>query len=280
MSFPISARSSRALMLCAVLLTACQAKTEAATDEQILLLLGDPPIFEAGGDRIIRKATVECVRLIAGVDEAIYKDASPEMMGHLKTRCRKELDQKLGEKARNNLEIELKDLEDKAFAERLTTLAERVNAEHKAKVEARRQKEEAERKEKERKELAERKEKILAAFAKVESEATAFASGLEGQFQEVGRLCDDWKKLKEQISKADKNSKYRWAMSPHLCFNPQRKNLQDRVAQTAQELADFKARSDDQLTEYGIPRLYHIKDFTERLDALRAEVKTMQALPH
>ncbi len=280
MRFSFSTRSSWALVLCAVLLGACQAKTEAATDEQILLLLGDSSSFDDDGDRSIWKATVECIRLIAGVDQAIYKDAPPEMIGHWKTGCRKDLDQKLGQQARNSLGLKLEDLEDKTFAERVTALAQRIDAELKAKAEARRQKEEAERKEKEQKELAEKKQKIVAMLAKVESEAAAFANGFEGQLQELGELCDNWKKLKEQIGKADKNSKYRWAMVPNICYYSPRKNMQGKVAETATALAEFKALPDDRQSEYAIPKLYYIKEFTDRMDTFRAEVKAMQALPH
>jgi len=224
-------------------------------------------MFTEASDLQISKNTVDCVRLISGLDEEIYKDASADVIGLLKTECRKALDAKIKHPKVSDLKLTLNDIGNKPLAERLTSLKQRIDAELKEKAEASR-----------KKEASERLSKIQNTLARVEKEATQFASSLEAQFQNIDRLCDDWKKLKDQIVKADKNSKYRWRFTPTTCGQTFRENLQKRMATTAKNLAEAKAKQPSELSEFNIPGVHYINDFNGSLTALTEEVKNMQAI--
>lgn len=258
---------SRVIATCLPFLSGCQAKSETLSDEQLVLIFGEKPMFAEGSDLQISKKTVECIRLISGLDEEIYKDAPTDMLGRIKTECRMDLDTKIKHTKVSDVKLTLNDIGNKAFAERLTTLKQRIDTELKAKAEAAR-----------KKELSDKTAKIQYTLASAEEEATQFAGSLETQFRNLDRLCGDWKKLKDQIVKADKNSKYRWRTTPTACGQTFRENLQHQTATTAKRLAEAKAKQPSEVSEFSIPRLHYINNFNETISSLAEEVKTMQAM--
>ncbi|MEE1610720.1 hypothetical protein [Microvirga sp. CF3016] len=258
---------SRVIATCFLFLSGCQAESEILTDEQLVLLFGERTMFTDESDLQISNKTVECVRLISGLDEEIYKDAPADMLGRIKTECRMDLDAKIKHTKLGNAKLTLNDIGNKAIAERLTALKQRIDADLKAKAEDAR-----------KKELSDRTAKIRDSLARVEKEATRFAGSLETQFRDIDRLCDDWKKLKDQIVKADKNSKYRWRFTPTTCGQTFRENLQRQMVATVQRLAEAKAKEPSEVSEFIIPSLHYINSFNEVISSLAEEVKTMQAM--
>jgi len=258
---------ARMFAICFLFLSACQAKGEIATDEQLVLLFGEKPPFSDGPDLQISKKTVDCVRLLSGLDEQLYKDAPAEMLGRVKTECRMPLDARVRDTKHNPVGLTLRDIEDKVFAERITALKQRIDTQLKAKAEAAREKE-----------RAEKNVRIKDALANAEKDAAQFAGTLETQLHDIDGLCDNWKKLKEQLAKGDKNSKYRFRFTPNPCTQTFRENVQRQVARTTTRLAEAKAKQDSELSEFSIPNLSYISSFYESLSSLKEEVKAMQAM--
>lgn len=258
---------ARVLATCFLALSACKAKSDTATDEQLLLLFGEKSLFADSPDLQISKTTIECIRLISGLDEQLYKDAPAEMLGGIKTQCRIGLDAKLKNEALNPVGLTLKDVEERALADRLTALKQRVDAQLKAKAEAAREQE-----------LAARKTKIQDALTKTEKETTQFANSLTAQFNDIVGLCDSWKKQKEQLVKADKHSKYRWRTTPSPCEQSFRDNVQRQLLATNKQLDQVKAKPVNEVFEFNIPNLHFISAFNTSLSSLKEEVKVMQSL--
>ena len=258
---------ARVLAACFLALSACKAKSDTATNEQLLLLFGEKPLFADGPDLQISKTTIECIRLISGLDEQLYKDAPAEMLGRIKTQCRIELDAKLKNATLNPLGLTLKDVEEKGLADRLTALKQRVDAQLEAKAEAAREHE-----------LAVQRAKIQDVLAKTEKETTQFANSLTAQFNDIVGLCDTWRKQKEQLVKADKHSKYRWRIMPSPCEQSFRDNVQRQLLAANKQLDQVKAKPANEITEFNIPNLHFISAFKTSLSSLKEEVKVMQAL--
>src|SRR5690606_15118147 len=101
------------------LLTACGNSVPEATDEQLLSLVGNKQTFMGSTVPLsISKRTVECVRVLSGVDEAIYKDMPSEMLGTFKTQCRQDFSERVANKDKNPLGFTIEAFENKELAER------------------------------------------------------------------------------------------------------------------------------------------------------------------
>lgn len=125
---------------CAALaLAACKKDLSEISDKQLIALLGD-----GGEPAQITTKTRECVEVLGGINEAVYQDVPEEMIGMVKTECRKRLQGWLDDPERNSTELALEDFEREDLAQRIVALddaqeaarAEQREAEDAAKIEA------------------------------------------------------------------------------------------------------------------------------------------------
>lgn len=125
---------------CAVLsLAACKQDLAEISDEQLIALLGD-----GGEPAQITTKTRECAEVLGGINEAVYQDVPEDMLGMVKTECRKRFQGWLNDSERNSTELTLEDFERAELAERIVALddaqeaarAEQRAAEDAAKIEA------------------------------------------------------------------------------------------------------------------------------------------------
>ena len=119
-SFPTVGTGLVLLSLSLLALSGCGNKVDGASDEQLTALFADRTSMlrtETEEPRITRR-TLDCVRLIGELDDAVYKDAPAEMMGALRTDCRRGLQERLSDAARNPMGIALADLESSKAGER------------------------------------------------------------------------------------------------------------------------------------------------------------------
>ena len=127
------------LSLSLLALSGCGNKVDGASDDQLTALFADrTPMSrtETEEPRITRR-TLDCVRLIGGLDDAVYKDAPAELMGALRTDCRRGLQERLSDPARNPTGIALADLESSKAGERVTALHGRLEQVYRAAAETR-----------------------------------------------------------------------------------------------------------------------------------------------
>lgn len=125
---------------CAALaLAACKQDLAEISDEQLIALLGD-----GGEPAQITTKTRECAEVLGGINEAVYQDVPQDMLGMVKTECRKRFQGWLNDSERNSTELTLEDFERAELAERIVALddaqeaarAEQRAAEDAAKIEA------------------------------------------------------------------------------------------------------------------------------------------------
>lgn len=102
---------------CIALLTACQPSIPEATDEQIVEIVGSST--ETFGIKVIQKDAIECLRLISGLDDQIFKDAPTTFVAGIKTKCRKELGKRLKDDTRNPMGFELEHFENQDLVTRI-----------------------------------------------------------------------------------------------------------------------------------------------------------------
>lgn len=113
---------SKALVTVAILsiLTACQPEIPEASNEQLADLLGGPG--SAYDMPLISQKAVECLQLISGLADDVFKDAQKEQIAYYKTGCRQDLDKRLRDTSRNPLGFKLEHFENPDLAERVSNL--------------------------------------------------------------------------------------------------------------------------------------------------------------
>ena len=111
-------------VLAASLLTACEDPISRATDEDLILLLGER-VSQVDGDRplVISASTALCVKLIAGLSLVDTEVLPPEKRLVEAERCRDALRRSLTEPYRNAAALIFEDFRDVRLAERVINLA-------------------------------------------------------------------------------------------------------------------------------------------------------------
>jgi len=109
---------------CAVAsLSACKSDISDVSDMELLSLVGN------GKDPAqITARTRECAEILGGINRAVYKDMPEEMIGIVKTDCRKLLKGWLEDSDRNSTELTLEDFDREDLAKRILSLSDAQQA--------------------------------------------------------------------------------------------------------------------------------------------------------
>lgn len=265
------------LSLSLLALSGCGNKVDGASDDQLTALFADrTPMSrtETEEPRITRR-TLDCVRLIGGLDDAVYKDAPAELMGALRTDCRRGLQERLSDPARNPTGIALADLESSKAGERVTALHGRLEQVYRAAAETRLAAQRAEQQhqareagEKRARDFEERRQAVQQGLEQVDS--------LMG---EIGSACAENGAAREQAFAANARNRYRWSL-PYPCGEA---NLRSIQAQTDRVRTELGRIAPDAATRPGalfaLPQLCgnDPKELQGRLAQIKAQTAEMRA---
>lgn len=225
-------------MLSLLALAGCGNKVADATDDQLTALFSDDTrMFRSQTEepRRITRRTLECVRLIGGLDDAVYKDAPAEMIGALRTDCRRGLQERLNDTALNPMGITLADLEAAKAGERVTALHGRLEQAWRTAAEARQA---AQRAEQER-QAQEAREKQVRDF---EERRQAIQRGIgeaEGLAGEMTTACAENDAARQQVTAGGTRNRFRWpTMQP--CSDVAMRGLRDDVERVSTALGQVE----------------------------------------
>jgi len=265
------------LSLLLPVLSGCGNKVDGATDEQLTALFADrtPMSRTETEEPRINRRTLDCVRLIGGLDDAVYKDAPAEMLGALRTDCRRGLQERLNDAARNPVGITLADLESSKAGERVTGLHGRLEQVYRAAAETRLAAQRAEQ-ERQAREASERRARDF------EDRRQAVQQGLEqveGVMAEIAPACTENVTAREQAIATNARNRYRWSL-PYPCGEA---NLRSIRAQTDRVRTELGRLAPDAATRPGalsaLPQLYgnDPQELRGRLAQIRSQTIEMRA---
>lgn len=216
------------------LLSACGDGVPEATDEQLLSLVGNKQTFTGSTAPLsISKRTVECVRVLSGVDEAIYKDMPSEMLGSFKTHCRQDFSERVANKDKNPLGFTLEAFENKELAERITKL--KTTSDESNRIAA----------EKERERIqTERVAKMKAALDGERKQFQEFVNSIDSRVKKAAPGCEEWSKLQSAAKAKEKYSTWSYRKAPEICSEEGLTTLRQTVKKNQDYLAKQEIRSD------------------------------------
>ncbi|MEM9670932.1 MAG: hypothetical protein AAF950_18690 [Pseudomonadota bacterium] len=248
-------------------LSACKKDLSDITDEQLIALLGD-----GGAPAQITTNTRECAEILGGINGEVYQDMPEDMLGMMKTDCRKTLQGWLDDPERNGTELSLEDFEHADLAERIVALddaqeaarAEQRKAEDAAKIEA-----------------------MKAELAEAAAAAEALKAGLRERHDRMIAICARLADLRGKLDvKKDELSSIRarndiamLAMRyPSACRTEEPFSMQfTQIARFEERLADFELpEPGDRLSFISVPSLRNVSletidDQISKTEALAAE---------
>lgn len=261
-------RALVAAMLALSLVAACDQVPD-ASDDQLMQLVGEPSSFGSDNKQLaISRSRLECVRLLADLDKAIYKEMPNELMGRVKTDCRRNLDVLLKDVSKNPLGFKLEHFENKSLAERISQLKAKTDEQAKLAAAAERTRLETAARAKSEEILKKAREQI----------ATVVAS-LDSQLSDADSLCSAHKTLKTRIQQQNIRSAYRYKMLPSLCRNNALDEVRSQVKKVENEIAKASVTGSGTFYTVNIPYLGAADpDWLAReLVAVRNEVDGMKA---
>lgn len=189
------------------LLAACGEKLPEATDEQLLQLLGSSSSFSgSGAPPSISKRTVECTQLLSGLADEIVKDMPDEILGQIKTECRKAFDEQLKDTTKNPMGFKLAHFEDKTLAARIAALKETTDEANRRAAQEKRAHEEQEARSKTETELAELK-----------TNYAAFVASMDQRIEAMKPVCEEWSAAQADLKAKDKWSNWNYRYPSPLC---------------------------------------------------------------
>lgn len=115
------------LVGCAALaMSGCKEDVSDVSDDQLVALLGS----EGAGNwpRQIVMQTRECVELLGGINNAVYKYLPGNLLGLVKDVCRDQFNRWLEDPERNTTDLKLADFEREALAARIIAVADAQEA--------------------------------------------------------------------------------------------------------------------------------------------------------
>lgn len=258
-------------------LAGCGNKVADATDDQITALFADRTSMFGGQaeEARITRRTLDCVRLIGGLDDAIYKDAPAEMLGALRTDCRRNLQERLNDTARNPAKVTLADLETSKAGERISALHARLEQAYRTAAEARLA---AQRAEQER-QAQEARAKTIRDFEERRQAVQRSVEQVEAVLGEITPACAENEIARQRAVAASNRNRFRWPM-PFPCGEANLRSIRDQTARVAAELErigpDAASRPG---AIFALPQLYgnNPDQLRGRLAQIRAQTSEMQA---
>lgn len=170
------------IVLCLISIVAgCQEKLPEATDEQIAQLVAQEG--RSSGSIPINIKTVECARMLSGLDDELYKDAPEDMIGSFKTWCRHTLQGWIEDPDRNPLGFELSDFEDSDLALRIEAIRDSQIAERQRQADI---------------ETVDEQRQIEEEIAGIKAEARAFRNNLADWEARIERACSAWQLARDE----------------------------------------------------------------------------------
>jgi hypothetical protein len=256
------------------LLSACGDNIPEATDQQLLSLVGNKQTFMGSAAPLsISKRTVECVRLLSGVDEAIYKDMPSEMLGTFKTHCRQDFSQRIADKDKNPLGFKLEAFEDKELAERITKLKTTTDESNRIAAE----------KERERIQ-SERVAKMKAELENERKQYQDFVDSIDVRVKEAAPRCQEWVKFQSAAKAKEKYSTWAYRRAPEICLKDGLAMVHQAVKKNQDYLAKQEIRPDSfgmgfSKPYYGIATAEWFDNQTARLEKEIAQMKAIVSAP-
>lgn len=257
----------------ALALAACNTDLDEISDEQLIALLGD------GGDPAqITTKTRECAEVLGGINEAVYQDVPEDMLGIVKTECRKRFQGWLNDSERNSTELTLEDFERAELAERIVALddaqetarAEQRAAEDAAKIEA-----------------------MKAELAEASAAGQELKAGLQERRAMIVEMCATLSDLREdldakkdaQSSLQDKNAIAMLMMQyPAICRADEPLSMQfSQIERFEDQVAKFELpEPGDHLGFISVPSLRYVSleqvdEQIAKLDAITADYRSALA---
>lgn len=243
-------------------LSACKPSLPEATDADIVKLVGGGGFLSMSNDQTrISKGTEECARALSGLDDELFKDAGPEMLGMLKTDCRQRFQTMISDPKRNPLGFELAHFESPELAERIANIRAAQLAEEQA--------------EKERL-AAEKIGQVKAEIASAQKEATDMLANLDEWGARFRKSCDAWEMLRKKMTDLkmipEKSSD---GLRPQLCGKNAWSQARENIETNAAKVLAYKYRDGFNM----IPRLgYHTPTrLQEQLDKISEATARMTA---
>lgn len=254
-------------------LSSCAESAPEVSDDQILLLFSSSSMFSTNADapKTIPKRAEECVRLLSGLEDAVFKDMPQEMLGQLKTECRRTIGERLRDAALNPVNLKLEDVETAEFAERLTVI--RAKAQEAAQAFATRENErrkvELARQEQDRQQK--RMQEAADAIKAAQAQLALIKDELPKRLAAAATACAEFDQAKENLRKRNGRSPVlNRAWRPNICQNSyaERASRQlDRVGQAVVKMASDK-------NSLFLPSMPFLGDADP--DKIKAEIEKMQ----
>ncbi len=257
--------------LALVMLAACGDGVPKATDEQLLKLVGDQETFWGKTKPLsISKRTVECVRALSGVDDAIYKDMPAELLGTYKTECRKKLTERVADKEKNPLGFTLKSFDSQELAKRITELKTSTDESNRI----------AEEKEEERIN-AEKSAKMQAELDAERRQYQAFVDSIDERVKKVAPRCQAWHESQRAVKAKEKYSHWVYSTPPQICNEKNILEIRQNAKKNLEHLANEKIKPDS-LFGKGFSTPYYGNAsatwFDEQSTELEEEIEQMKAV--
>nr|WP_313015153.1 hypothetical protein [Brucella intermedia] len=225
--------TTSAIFIALLTLSACQESPPEITDDQVLDLFGSKSSFSSNdAPATISKQTEECARLLAGLDSAVYKDMPEEMLGSIKTACRKNFQEIIADTQRNTFGLKLEHMENVELAEQITRARAQSIEKAKAAAQAKRGKEAAEK-------LAKDQEAIAAAKKK----ASLLETSLDDHLAALKEKCAEWKTTMVAL-KERKLLSVASQLSPNACYRNYEENIRRQARNIIEQVSKLEAKPD------------------------------------
>ncbi|WP_285295551.1 hypothetical protein [Aureimonas altamirensis] len=171
------------------------------SDDQILSLLGRTSVMAMSSDEpaTITKSTEECVRAIAGVDEALYADMPEEMVDLFKDECRAEIVRHLEDENRNPMGLTMSDVEDPEFAHRVTAVRQNAQAAAQEHTRQRQEAREADRAARQQEQAALIVERQQAAIDDAQAQLEDLKANLADRLAAIATACAEFEREKAAL---------------------------------------------------------------------------------
>jgi len=251
------------------LLAACGEKVPEATDEQLLQLVGSSLTFLGSDAPLnISKRTVECVQLLSGLADEIVKDMPEEILGQIKTDCRKNLDIVVKDPAKNPIGFKLAHFENKELAERIATLKETTDEANRKAA-----REKAARAEQEARAKAEGELKDL------RSSYGEFVASIDDRVRETKAACDEWVAVRTEVNAKIKWNNWRNRFPSPLCSD-QVSDIQKKASQHLAALNATEVSGSGTFFSFQKPYFGNASAewFDDQLVRLKDEIRQMKAV--